>query len=175
MAIENKFIAKLSSGFLAVLGALTPDDFSAKFEAAWAALTADVAALKAQNPADLSAFEARIAEIEGKHTETANALTALSTTVASIKPDALIAQAKEAGVLGATEVLGKTGTTAPVGTAPNNERPKAGDVDQMVADGKYPEAWAASKDLQAQFVKPEHYAAYMKAATAGRVLAKSTI
>lgn len=170
MATENKpdeqsFVARFSNGFLALIGAVTPADFSAKFTEAWQALTGDVKALKDAKPV---AYDDKA--ILGR-------LDALETAQKVFPTEAQVKDwAKAAGSLGASEAVAAVGQTpGAVAAAAPAPTITANTSEKLVADGKYVEAWKADAKLQEQFVKAEHYEQYMKAAVAGRVYAKSTV
>lgn len=171
-------IVKLTSDQIAATGAKDPADFSAKFSA----LIEDNKQLKAmaEKPSDFSAFEKRLADVEAGNatlqgqvktftTEAQVKTIAAETTTATLssEPGKKLIEAEASRVVMAA--MASTGTSpvkpspAPAGT------PSAKD---LVASGKFEEAYAASPELQAEFSSAALYATYAKAVKAGKILAR---
>jgi hypothetical protein len=161
---DNKsFVARLGNDFLALISAATSGEFGEKFKAAWTGLIARVDALESKPTVaafDPSALLARLDAIEAKAPPTEAQVKQWAESAASFK------------AVEATAAVG-TQIAAIVPAAPTTQTASTGAVSSLISEGKYEEAWKADANLQAQFVKPEHYAKYMQASTAGRVFAKA--
>lgn len=104
--------------------------------------------------------EARIKEICGT-----SATEAISTWAASDAGKKIIGG--EASRI-TMEALANVGTQ-PAKPAPAGNQDAAATVKGLIAEGKYAEAWALDKNLQAEFPTAGVYAAYAKAEANGRV------
>lgn len=160
---DNKsFVARLGNDFLALIGAASASEFGDKFKAAWAGLFSRLDALeKRETPAafDPSALISRLDALESKAVPTQEQVRQWAEAAASFK------------AVEATAAVG-TQIAAIVPANPTTQSASTGATASLVAEGKYEEAWKADSNLQEQFIKPEHYAHYMKASSAGRVFAK---
>lgn len=122
--------------------------------------------------AGVASETARIMEIE------ANALPGHDALVASLKADGKTTGAEAAvKILQAEKAKGATRLAAirddaqVVALVPSVVSPAAGPVDdgKPKTDAQYAEIFAASPELQSEFLTAEHYVAYSKAASSGRV------
>jgi hypothetical protein len=98
--------------------------------------------------------------------------------VAKVNPVALVKQAEEAASLTAAKALGKVGAAGAgaVNSDPNNGQQAESPVAKLIASGDYEKAFeasAADSDIRKEFPTAKVYAAYMKAASEGRVNTKS--
>jgi 1-deoxy-D-xylulose 5-phosphate reductoisomerase len=153
-------IANISKNLAAKMGmAADGSDFSAKMlahiEASEKTVGDLTAALEAAGK-DFTAFEARLATLEGKPASTL--------TEDKVKE---LSKAQASAVI--AEVYGKAGA-APIAAAPAEGVTSAkGNVETLVAEGKYAEAFAASPGIQAEFGTVETYTAFCKHDALGRV------
>lgn len=168
-------LIKLSAAALAAVGAKTADEFP---EALVKLLNDTKAAASAQAIAvtDLqSALKtATDAAAELKLTVAAQAKTIEDLTAKIGNPSTLTeARIKEiataSGSAEAMKAIGLTGNGAPPAPPANNGSDAKTGVAALIAAGKFEEAFAADKNIQAEFDNAKSYAAFMKANYRGQV------
>lgn len=116
-------------------------------------------------------FTANIATCNAAVEKVSTDLKTVSEAVAKVDPAALLASAEAAGSKAAAKALGKLGASGADATNANSNDGSAekSATEQLIAQGKFEEAWAADKTIQAQFSDPKNYAGYMKAMSKGSV------
>lgn len=152
---DNSFIARIGNGFLALIGAVTPADFSAKFTEAWQSLVGDVKTLKESKSAayDDKAILSRLDALEKFQKE-------------SPTKETIEGWAKAAGSHEASTAVAAVGVSAIQAPAAPAATATASTSDQLKAQGKYTEAYAAlpaDHQDRKDFASAERYAAYMAA------------
>lgn len=166
-------LAKLTSEMLAMVGATTVAEFPEKF-AAFTKLAQENASAMAQNQTTLETLQASITALEGKLlTEArvkeivgAESATAIATWSGS-----------DAGkkIIGAESSRITMEALASVGTTPAKPAPVSADatnataIQNLEAQGKFEEAWAVDKNIQAEFPSAKGYAAFRRAQFNGQV------
>ena len=134
--------------------------------------TVRTAAFEEGRAAGVASETQRITDIE------ANALPGHDALVAAMKADGKTTGAEAAvKILQAEKAKGATRLAAiredaeVVALIPSAPAPVAGPVDdgKPKTDAQYADIYAASPELQAEFLTAEHYVAYSKAASSGRV------
>ena len=158
----SNIIIKLSSEALAAVGAKTDADFSAAF---------------AKTISDLNASAKTIAELQSANKTLSDSLAAsalqitaleksvkdLTASVGNVLTEARVREiAEAAGSKAAVGAVGAVGAGAPPAAPSNSAQPPAAAADNLIAAGKYAEAWAADKNLQAEFPTAESFAAFKK-------------
>jgi hypothetical protein len=158
-------LVKLTSEQATLIGVTEAKDFAEKF-AAFVQEHKELKDMAEQSP-DFTALEKRVKALEDRP------ITA-SLTEAQVdsRVDAAIAGDKAKGVIETiaskklAEAIGATGTTpAKPSPAPAAEQ----GVKELIAAGKYEEAYAKSPELQAEFSDGKLYAAYAKGVASGKI------
>lgn len=162
-------IVKLTSEQVALVGATSATDFAEKFTA-FCAEAKEIKSMAETTP-DFSALEKRIADLEGGNlklqeqvktftTEAQVKTIAAETTTATLSSEGgkKIIEAEASRVVVAA--MGGTGTT-PVKPSPA-AGPDTNTSEHLIAQGKFEEAFAADKSIQAEFPDAKCYAAFMK-------------
>jgi len=166
-------IVKLEDQMLALVGAATPEEFPAKLTAFVSTATHISKEFMAEKK-ELQDFEARISALEAKPQLTeARVGEILGASVSKAVTDFASSDAGRK-VIGAEasritmEALASVGTQPVKGSAAPAE-PAANTATGLIAAGKFEEAFAASKELQAEFPSAKHFTSYARAEAAGRI------
>lgn len=165
-------LVKLTADQIAKLGAKDPADASVKLTAFFSA-AAQLETAMANQP-DFASLESRIAALEKvpcgttearvKELITAESAVPIKTFIASVEGKQLIGAEASRVVMEAQASIGTTPAK------PSPAAPGAESVTDMEAAGEYEKAFAASKDLRAEFPSAKHYAAFAKANSEGRIV-----
>lgn len=150
------------------IGATTEQEFNSKFEAfletavanatAHTKLVTDFAALQTAHNETVTALTEAHKAILGK-------ITALETTLgnpATLTESKIKEIATIAGSSEASKAVAACGFTPPAPPAAGSSLGAKTAVDQLVAAGKFDEAFAADANIQAEFITKESYGAYMR-------------
>lgn len=160
-------IVQISPELMAAVGATTATEFPDKLSAFIAEstkakssmLTLEALATRIEALEKKPTAEAVAGITEARVTEIVTAALANDTTKATIKAEA------SKVFLDAGAATG----THPVKPSPANPTPTANATADLIKAGKYEEAYAGDKALQAEFTDAKNFAAYAKANAAGQI------
>lgn len=167
----SSIIVKLTAEDIALVGAKDGTEFAAKFPA-FAATAKRMESVMAEQPT-IAALEARIKTLEtAAPAITETRVKELITAETAVPIKTFLTGAEGKTIIGAEasrivmEAMAASGTTP---AKPSPAAPGADNPEQLEAAGEYEKAFAASKDIRAEFSSWQHYAAFAKANSAGRI------
>ena len=164
-------IVKLTADQIAKLGAKDPADASIKLTAFFSA-AAQLETVMAEQPS-LAALESRIAALEKVPCGTTEArVKELISAESNVPIKTFIASDEGKKLIGAEASRVLMEGQAAIGTAPLKPSPApalADNATDLEAAGEYEKAFAASKEIRAEFPDAKCYAAYAKANKSGRI------
>lgn len=165
-------IVKLTVEQLALIGATTAEDFASKLES----YCANVGKIEASMPklsTENTDLKATLQKIEGALLTEASVKTIIASDVPGLAK-AYLASDEGKALIKAESSRVFLEAHAGTGTAPLKPSPAPADpalkVTELLAAGDFEAAYAASKDLQAEFPNAKVFAAYARAEHEGRVL-----
>lgn len=154
---------KLSEEVIKKFGATNANDFNEKLLAFVGSAQESITANSGQTE-KITALEAKCSSLEAKLVTVEQKASEQKTgQIDEAKVKEIATAAASAKVI---EIQGVTNTTATVSAAPAEAAEQA-NVKNLLALGKYTEAWAADTNLQNEFQDPKAYAAYKRAEKAG--------